>query len=341
MTSNPIRPTIPLDRPGKHHGFLRLPHSRNDSAWGSVMIPITVIANGTGPTALLTGANHGDEYEGPIALQQLAWEIEPADVTGRVLIVPYMNYPAFRAGTRVSPIDSVNLNRAFPGRADGTVSQKIANYFNDVLVPMADVVLDYHSGGKTLDFLPYAAAHYLDDAAQQAACVNGVKAFGAPYSMMMLEIDAVGMFDTAVEAQGKVFVTTELGGGGTATARSAAIAVRGGKNLLRHSGILAGEVESNGCSQTLAMQDDACFHFSTVEGLIHPLCDLGDEVVVGQPIAQVWPADRTGVAPVEIAANRDGVLAARHFPGLVQCGDCVAVIASRVDIDDTGAVPAG
>ncbi|MDP5306104.1 N(2)-acetyl-L-2,4-diaminobutanoate deacetylase DoeB [Paracoccus spongiarum] len=327
MSGNPIRPTIPLDAPGKHHGFLRLPYSRNDSAWGSVMIPITVIANGAGPTALLTGGNHGDEYEGPIALQQLSWEIAPEDVTGRVIIVPYMNYPAFRAGARVSPIDQVNLNRAFPGRPDGTPSQKIANYFNDVLVPMSDLVLDYHSGGKTLDFLPYAAAHYLDDKDQQAACVAAVKAFAAPYTMMMLEIDAVGMFDTAVESQGKVFVTTELGGGGTATARSAAIATRGARNVLRHAGILSGAAETGGDSIMLDMPGDDCFHFATRDGLLHPLADLGDSVAAGQPIARIWPPDRTGVDPVDVLANRDGVIAARHFPGLVQSGDCLAVIA--------------
>ncbi|MCK5748480.1 MAG: succinylglutamate desuccinylase/aspartoacylase family protein, partial [Oricola sp.] len=72
MSKNPIVPTIPLDENGAHHGHLRLPWSRDDSAWGSVMIPITVIKNGDGPTALLTGANHGDEYEGPVALQELA-----------------------------------------------------------------------------------------------------------------------------------------------------------------------------------------------------------------------------------------------------------------------------
>lgn len=334
MTTNPIKPTIPLDQPGKHHGFLRLPYSRNDSAWGSVMIPITVIANGEGPTALLTGGNHGDEYEGPIALQQLAWEIEPADITGRVIIVPYMNYPAFRAGTRVSPIDQVNLNRAFPGKPDGTVSQKIANYFNDVLVPLADVVLDYHSGGKTLDFLPYAAAHYLDDAAHQTACVEAVKAFGAPYSMMMLEIDSVGMFDTAVENQGKVFVTTELGGGGTATARSADIAIHGAKNVLRHAGILAGEIETSCPSQMLDMPGEDCFHFATRDGLLHPLADLGDEVIKGQTIARIWPSDRSGIAPENVVANRDGIIAARHFPGLIQAGDCLAVIALTVDFKD-------
>lgn len=210
MNSNPITPTLPLDENGKHHGFLRLPHSRNESAWGAIMIPICVIRNGPGPTALLTGANHGDEYEGPVALQSLAWDLEPEDISGRVIIVPYMNYPAFRAATRVSPIDTVNLNRSFPGAPDGTATLKIADYFHNTLVPMADIVLDYHSGGKSLDFLPFAAAHYLDDPAQQAACVAAVTAFNAPYTLMLREIDYVGMYDTAVESQGKVFVTTEL-----------------------------------------------------------------------------------------------------------------------------------
>lgn len=325
MSRSPITPTIPLDGPGKAHGFLRLPYSRDDSAWGSVMIPVTVICNGAGPTALLTGANHGDEYEGPVALQQLAWEIEPAEVSGRIIILPYMNLPAFRAGTRVSPIDRVNLNRAFPGRPDGTVTQKIAHYFDSVLVPMADVVVDYHSGGRTLDFLPFAAAHYLDDADQQAACLAAVQAFDAPYTMMMREIDAVGMYDTAVEQQGKVLVTTELGGGGTVTARSGAIARRGALNVLRHAGILAGQPDRQG-SRMLQMPGDDCFHFATEAGLIQPLVDLGDPVRAGQPLARIWPADRSGAAPADLWAARDGILAARHFPGLIQLGDCAAVI---------------
>src|SRR4051812_15216910 len=69
---SPISPTVDFDRDGVQHGFLRLPYSRDDSAWGSVMIPICVIRNGTGQTALLTGGNHGDEYEGPLALYDLA-----------------------------------------------------------------------------------------------------------------------------------------------------------------------------------------------------------------------------------------------------------------------------
>ncbi len=330
MRPNPITPTIAFDEDGVHHGFLRLPYSRDDSAWGSVMIPMSVIRNGAGPTALLTGANHGDEYEGPVALQDLAARLRAEDITGRVIIVPAFNYPAFRAGSRTSPIDRGNLNRAFPGRPDGTVTEKIADYFQRVLVPMADVVLDFHSGGKTLDFVPFAAAHVLADKAQEAACVAAMRAFNAPYSMMLLEIDNVGMYDTAVEDQGKVFVSTELGGGGTATARSIAVAKKGARNLLIHAGILKGELE-RGPTINLDMPDGACFVFAEHDGLIEPMADLGETVTKGEPVARIWPADRTGLEPVAYPARRDGILAARHFPGLVKAGDCMAVVASVVD----------
>lgn len=326
---NPIVPTIPLEREGVHHGFLRLPYSRDDSAWGSVMIPICVIRNGEGPTALFTGGNHGDEYEGPVALQHLAATLDPASIAGRVIILPAFNYPAFRAATRTSPIDAGNLNRCCPGRPDGTVTEKIAHYVCTELVPLADLVLDFHSGGKTLDFLPFAAAHVLADKTQEAACMAAMRAFNAPYSMRMLEIDSTGMLDAEVEAQGRVFVTTELGGGGTATARSIAIAKKGARNLLIHAGIMDGTPES-APSRTLDMPDDRCFIFAEHDGLIEPLIDLGAPVEAGEEVARIWPVDRTGVQPVSYAALREGVLAARHFPGLVKAGDCMAVIAEVI-----------
>jgi N-alpha-acetyl-L-2,4-diaminobutyrate deacetylase len=329
MTPTPITPTTPFDRDGAHHSFLRLPHSRDDSAWGSVMIPITVIRNGDGPTALFTGGNHGDEYEGPVVLMNLAASLDPAYITGRVIIVPAVNFPAFRAATRTSPIDKVNLNRAFPGSPAGTVTQKIADYFNRTLVPMADILLDYHSGGRTLDFLPFAAAHILDDKTQQAACVAAMRAFNAPYSMTMLEIDSGGMYDGAVESQGKTFVTAELGGGSTATARSISIASKGARNLLKHAGILPGAPEI-APTVTLDMPDDTSFAFSERDGLFEPLADLGTTLATGDPLARIWPADRTGVAPQTITAPRSGIVASRHLPRLIQSGDCLAVIAELV-----------
>ena len=326
LKPSPIAATVDYAADGVQHGFLRLPHSRNDSAWGSVMIPITVVKNGEGPTALLTGANHGDEYEGPLALFELANTLKAEHVSGRVIIVPAMNYPAFRAGTRTSPIDGGNLNRTFPGRPDGTVTEKIADYFQRVLLPLATHVLDFHSGGRTLEFLPFAAAHVLDDKMQEDRCFAAVKAFGAPYSMRMLEIDAAGMYDTAAESLGRVFVTTELGGGGTSTLATVGIARRGLDNFLRQCGILEGAVRP---SETvwLDMPSSDCFVFSEDDGVIESLVELGGPVKHGQPLAHIFSAGRTGIAPITLCARMDGILVARHFPGLVKTGDCAAVVA--------------
>ncbi len=335
LRPSPISATVDFDADGVQHGFLRLPWSRDDAAWGSILIPVTVVKNGDGPTALLTGANHGDEYEGPITLFDLAQSVTAAEVAGRIIIVPAMNQPAFMAGTRTSPIDKGNLNRSFPGRPDGSVTEKIADYFQRILLPMADIVLDFHSGGRTLDFLPFCAAHILPGSdpgtrAQEARAFDLVRAFGAPYSVKMLEIDAVGMYDTAAEAMGRVFVTTELGGGGTASARSAAIAIRGCRNVLIAAGILKG-THTPQATQWLDMPDGDCFTFSEDAGLIRFCADLGDEVEAGQTLALIYPTGRTGLAPSALRARRAGLFTARHFPGLVKPGDCVAVIAVKMD----------
>jgi len=326
MRHSPITASVDFDADGVQHGFLKLPYSRDDAAWGAIMIPVTVVRNGEGPTALLTGGNHGDEYEGPIALFDLATSLLADEIAGRVIIVPAMNYPAFRAGRRTSPIDNGNMNRMFPGRPDGSVTEKIADYFQRFLLPQADLVLDIHSGGKTLDFLPFAAAHVLPDKAQQARCVAAMESFGAPYSMMLLEIDNVGMYDTAAEELGKTFVSTELGGGGSASARTVAIAKRGVRNLLKYSGILAGEIERHP-SVRLTMPDGGCFVTGENTGLLELCVDLGDRVREGQVIARVYNLERCGLMPVEYCAGIDGILVGRHYPGLTQPGDVLAVVA--------------
>ena len=329
LPPSPVVATVDLTAEGVQHGVLRLPWSRDDSAWGNVMIPIAVVRGGAGPTALLIGGNHGDEYEGPIALFDLARTLDPDTVSGTVVIVPALNYPAFRAGTRTSPIDRGNLNRSFPGSPVGTVTAKIADYVQRTLLPMADLVLDIHSGGRTLDFLPFCAAHALPDAGQEARGLAAVAAFGAPWSVRMREIDAVGMLDTAAEAMGRTFVTTELGGGGTARAATVAIAKRGVRNVLRHLGILAGvpEPDPGGPTRWLDMPSDACFAFAEDAGLIEPAVDLGAAVARGEVVARIHPVTRTGLAPVEVRVGLAGLLVARHFPGLVKAGDCAAVVA--------------
>ena len=331
MRDNPITPTVDFDAPGIQHGFLKLPHSHDGSAWGSLTIPITVAKGGEGPTVLLTGGNHGDEYEGPIALFDLAASLDPSALSGRVIIVPAMNTPAFRAGTRTSPIDKGNMNRVFPGSPTGTVTEKIADYFQRTLLPMADVVLDIHSGGKTLDFVPFCAAHVLPDKSQQQACVAAMKAFNAPYSIMLLEVDSAGMYDTAAEEMGKTFISTELGGGGTARAETVRVAKRGVSNLLKHVGVLPGAPETAD-TIGLDMPDHTCFVGCEDTGLLELCVDLGATVTKGQLLARVHNTDRTGTAPAEYHAPLNGILAGRHFPGLIAMGDVIAVVAIPAEI---------
>ena len=316
MKDSLISSTIDFQKDGVQHGFLKLPHSHDDSAWGSIVIPITVAKNGEGPTILFTGANHGDEYEGPIALFDLANNINSEDIEGRVIIIPGMNYPALQAGKRTSPIDGGNMNRVFPGNPEGTFTEKIADYFNRTLLPLADFVVDFHSGGKTLDFLPFCCAHVLNDKEQQSRCIEAMKAFNAPHSVMLLEIDAVNMYDTAAENMGKVFISTELGGGGSTTAYTVEIAKKGIRNLLRHTGICEGDLE---VSETLNldMPDQRCYIFSETTGLVEHCIDLGDPVKKGQLVAKVHNIERTGVEPVEYFAEIDGIYTGRHYPGLV------------------------
>jgi N-alpha-acetyl-L-2,4-diaminobutyrate deacetylase len=323
-----ISPSIELDRPGKRWGTLVLPHSRDDSAWGSIRIPIGVIKNGEGSTALLIAGNHGDEYEGQIALRRLMNETPLEDVSGTVIVLPGMNFPAVRVGARCSPIDGGNMNRAFPGRPDGTITEIIAHYVTHHLVSRADLVLDLHSGGKTLDFVPFAATHRLPDTALTERARAAAQAFGAPVGLVMLELDDTGMLDGVVERAGKLFVTTELAGAGSSTALSNRITWRGVRNVLRHAGVLSGALEVGEVpTRMMDMPDASCFVTSEHTGIHEPLVDLGEEVANGQPIARIHFMEEPSREPVIYYAARAGLLIGRHVPGLVKTGDFLISVA--------------
>ena len=175
-----IATDIDFERPGKQTGYLMLPFSRPDSAYGRILMPVIVIANGTGPTALLIAGNHGDEFEGQIALAKLARDLAPDRVHGRVIILPAANLPAAEAGNRNSPLDSGNLNREFPGDPDGGPTQMIAHFIESVLLPMADYAVDLHSGGVSLVYSPCALVRESGPVDRIVRTMAAQDAFGAP-----------------------------------------------------------------------------------------------------------------------------------------------------------------
>ena len=329
LPPSPISTSIDFDATGVQHGHLVLPYSRDDAAYGAVMIPIAVIANGDGPTVLMTGGNHGDEYQGPLSLLKLANTLDPAEVTGRVIIVPTMNQPAFAAAKRTSPIDDGNLNRMFPGRPDGTHTERIADYFTRVLLPMADAVIDIHDGGSTLEFIPMASSLALDDAETEANGVAAAEAFRAPFVTKLVELDMLGMWDLVVAEAGLPFVTTEVGGTGSTRPWIVEIVDRGVRNVLRHWGVIGGGLEGP-TSQRIVVPETDPYVVSETDGLIEWLVELGDPIIAGQPIARVHEPRTLGVQPSEYHATIDGLLAMRHHPGLVKMGDAIAMQAYEI-----------
>ena len=328
-----LSPTVPLDAAGLHVGHLIAPWSRNDSGWGSLRIPFAVIRNGTGPAALLTGGNHGDEIEGPIVLTELIQSLarDLGSLRGTVYILPALNYPAVRAGTRLSPIDGANMNRAFRMRRDGTMTEQIAHFVESELLPRVDTVLDFHAGGRTMWFTPFAAMHVLADAAQMARTKAALMAFGAPVGLVLEELDAEGMLDTAAERLGKVFLSTEIGGGGSATVETLAIARRGLRNVLCHAGVLAGESEPGPVPTRLMTNDAAGYIAGDRPGLISYLVEPGMAVRRGEPIARVFDLDHPLTPAHDVLAPVDGLLLGRLHGGMVGSGDFVGLIGRDLD----------
>ena len=313
---------------GKRQGYLRVPYSSNQAGWANLLIPITVVRNGHGPTVLALGGNHGDEYEGPVALMKLACGLRPDDVSGCLILIPALNLPAVLAGTRLSPIDGVNLNRAFPGRNNDTVTGLIAHYLTQVLFPLADVVMDLHSGGKSMDFFPCAHLHRVGDDAQFQKMLAAAKVWGTPYVFIYADIAGEGLLPVQAESMGKIVVTTEMGGGGQCSPKAVSVTERGVRNVLIHLGLLRGHMDvpfPNPTVVAATRRED--YHLAPADGIYESFFEVGEQVDEDRPIGQIHFAQRFDRGPEVVHAKSSGLLICRRFPGGTEQGDCVAVIA--------------
>lgn len=323
--------SLDFDKPGKQQGFLQVPYSHNLGGWANVMIPITVVAHGKGPTVLVLGGNHGDEYQGQIAIMKLTHELEPDQVKGRVIMIPSLNLPAARAATRLSPFDGMNMNRAFPGDAEGPVTSQIAHYLRTVLFPISDVVIDIHSGGRSMEFVPCAHMHLVPDREQRAKMFAAMLAWGTEFCFIYADIAGTGLLPVEAENQGKLVVTTELGGGECIPASVHRIAQNGLKNVLVHVGALKGREQQRKAPAIITQATNREDYILAPEsGIFEVTVDLGAKVKKGQIVGYIHHLERPDRAPEEIVAASSGYLITMRAPCLTQQGDCVAVIARQV-----------
>ena len=318
---------VTLDRPGRHEGALVVPWSRDDSAYGQLVVPVFVLQGGPGPTALLVAGVHGDEFEGQIVLPELVRTLDPAALRGRVVIVPRANPPAL--GRRTSPVDGGNLARLFPGRPDAGLSAALAHAITRYLLPLADAVVDLHAGGASLQYLPCAWDALPDDRAHAGRVLDLLLAFGAPITAVVVQPPSNATLIAASLAAGKIAIAAELGGGGSVTPASLAVARTGCLRALAHLGILAdAPVGSQGRLMAVRPQ-----HYlrSPHAGLFEPAFTLGDKVGAGDCAGWLHDPHRPGAAPQPLAFAGSGLVLCRRVPALCTPGDVLAHLAEDTE----------
>jgi hypothetical protein len=324
------RTTIDFDRKGKQIGFLDIPHSPHEDAWGATRVPLACIGNGSGPTVILQAGNHGDEYEGPITLGELIRDLDPGTVSGRLIFLPAVNTPAVIAGRRTSPVDGLNLNRTFPGDPNGSITQQISAYVSTVIMPLGNAYVDLHSGGSSLSILPSAIIEPAADPALRRRNVEAVLAFDAPLTVV---IDNLGeprtSTATAVRA-GLVTVGTEMGGGGTVSLDALAVCRRGVRNLLGHFGVLppTGKVPEARPENILRIPGHDGYVLATADGVFEPFHALGTAVRAGQEAGRIHNLADPGRPPEVLRYGADGIVYGRRQPGRVVAGNCCTAIAA-------------
>lgn len=323
-----IQCSVDFDAPGFHTGALKVPYSHDRSAYGHIPIPIAVSNGAPGPTVLLTGGNHGDEFEGPLALMKLLQTLPLQSIRGRLIVIPALNFPAFLKGRRTSPIDGCNLNRVFPGKRNGTVTEMLAHYVDTELFPLADIAVDLHAGGASFNHLPMVLASLPSDRRRHDEYIRLIDAFGAPHTMVMDLLGEDRTYGAAVERHGKLFICGEFGGFGTCNVDGLSIVEHGVARLLHTAGVIdAPDVPAASATRLLRVEGARHYVFAPEHGVFEPMFKLGDRVQAGQPAGRLFNPHAPWQAPRVLRFEADGmVVCARSFTG-VEPGDCIALLA--------------
>lgn len=289
---------------------------------------ICIINNGDGPKVILCGGIHGDEYEPQVVLRRMISEIDPADVRGRLIIIPTINPPASQRGRRISPVDGQNMNRTFPGKAEGTGTERLAAFLHDEVFPQADLLVDVHAGGEDYRVVPMVfgftnAGCRLDDAGLEKLLDD----WGYPY------IEYVGgIASTSAGSSPLVGVTSveiEGGSGGPVTAEDLEIMRDGILRGLHAYGVLA---RGPGPAAKPAIRVDAPEannHPAPRDGILEHRVALGDEVATGDLVAVLHPAHGRAADPVEIRATGPGIILRQRAKAFVRKGELICNTGTR------------
>jgi uncharacterized protein len=269
-------------------------------------IPVIVV-NGAkpGPTLALVAGSHGTEYASIVALQKLAQSADPAELSGALIIVPLVNLASFAQKVpHLNPVDGKNMNRFFPGKQDGTQTERAAWAISRQVVEKCDYLIDLHGGDLDENLRKYAYWANTGKAALDNTSRGMVLAFGLDHIILQdyrtpLDAGATMNLTRFALSSGKPSVTAEAGHAGASNAEDLDALIEGCRNVMRHLKMLPGKaapVEHPlwfGRVSILASERD---------GVFYPLAAPEAYVRQGMPIGyvtdyfgnRVWDA----VAPV-------------------------------------------
>src|ERR1700691_1774658 len=230
-------------KPGqKATGFLQVPAGVDPAT----DIPVAVI-NGAKPvpTLALVSGSHGTEYASIIALQKMIQTVDPADLSGTLIIVPLVNTGSFlQKVPHLNPADGKNMNRMYPGKEDGTQTERASLIITKQVVERSDYLIDFHGGDLDENLLPYAYWPKTGDAKLDAISRKMVSAFG--FDHIIIETDRPTdpnhsrYLDTTAITRGKPSITVEAGRAGTTDAKDVEALIRGSLDVMRCLKMLPG-----------------------------------------------------------------------------------------------------
>ncbi|WP_336509509.1 succinylglutamate desuccinylase/aspartoacylase family protein [Ruegeria lacuscaerulensis] len=321
--------TIDLDLPGRQAGDVMLKWSDNDVPLGYYPIPIVSLRGSDGPTVLILGGTHGDEFEGPAAILRLSERLDPTQVQGQLILMPALNAAALAASSRVTPLDGQNLNRAFPGDPDGGPTAMLAHFVESVLMPRVDAVIDLHSGGKASVFAPCALASRCANAFLTRANLNLAQAFGLPLIWILGEHNDNRSVNAAAVRAGVPMIAAELGGGGNVTPEIVDAAEAGLLHCLTHLGVLDGAPPDTATRQVEITSPLASL-YAPAAGLFDRKVSAGQDVRTGDLAGYLRFPDDPARPALNLTFPTGGLVLAHGNRGMVCRGDLLTLVAHDV-----------
>jgi uncharacterized protein len=288
-------------------------------------IPVVVV-NGAKPgpvLALVTGA-HGTEYVSIIAVEKLIGELDPAQISGTVILLPLVNIASFEQKVpHVNPIDNKSMNRYYPGKIDGTQTDRVLYMITKDVVDHCDYLIDYHGGDLDENLRPYAYWGAVGKEEQDRVSKQMVLAFGLDHIIIWndrpTDPAASRYLDNTSSLLGKPSIVVEAGHAGTVETDDVALLVNGTLSTMRALKMIPGEPHYIENPVWLAKVVDV---ISDGPGIWYPLVQRGTYVQEGMKLGYI--TDYFGKTILEPRAPVSGVVLHVNAVPSLKKGDNIA-----------------